>query len=86
MKEKLEILNEIKLSALFLKHNRDSEHAGEAVLVQADIDDLVEEFHAGCGDFLSGEQYEKAKKDFDFFLMLLDLALEHYSRRAEKKT
>jgi hypothetical protein len=83
MNKKLELLQRIKLSALLLKHNRDSEHAGEAVLVQADIDDLVDEFHAGCRDFLPEEQYEKAKKDFDFFLTLVDEALEHYSRNTE---
>jgi hypothetical protein len=80
MKARLELLKRIKVSALFLKNNRGSEHAGEAVLIQADIDDLVDEFHAGFRDFLSSEQYEKAKKDFDFFLTLLDSALDHYSR------
>jgi len=77
---RLEFLQRIKLSALLLKNNRDSAHAGEAILIQADIDDLVDEFHAGCEDFLSEEQYEKAQKDFDFFLTLVESALEHYSR------
>ncbi len=84
MNEKLELLKKIKLSALLLKNNRDSAHAGEAILIQADIDDLVDEFHAGRRDFLSSEQYEKAKKDFDFFLTLVESALDHYSRNAEK--
>ncbi len=77
--KKLAFLNRIKLSALLLQNNRQSSHLGETMLVQADIDDLVDEFFAGCGECLTPDQYEKAKMDFNYFLALVDDALTRHS-------
>lgn len=86
MDEKIERLWKIKTYALLLKNNRESSHSGEAILIQAEIDYLVDEFQTGFGDSLSSGQLEKAKEDFDFFLTLIDSALNHLNAKGEEKT
>ncbi len=76
MKARIEFLNRIKLDALLLLNNRNSSYPGEALLVQADIENLVEEFFAGCGDLLSPCERDRAKSDIDYFLTLVDSTLE----------
>ncbi len=82
MKTKIEFLNRIKLEMLLLLNNRASSNIGEALLVQADVDALVEEFCAGCGGALSPDDSDRAKDDMGYFLTLVDSALDRCRRES----
>jgi hypothetical protein len=80
MKSTIEFLNGIKLEALLLMNNQGSSHIGEALLVQADIDDLAEEYSAGCGHLVSPDDCDRAKRDIGYLLTLVDADLDQYRR------
>jgi hypothetical protein len=45
-----------------------------------EYDRLVEQFHDGHREWCSEEDYETAKRDFDSFIRLLDVAIERVRR------
>jgi len=75
-KSREEVLFAIKSGALLLQHNMSSHLLGEALYAQMEYDQLVEEFHADNREWCSDEDYETAKRDFDAFIRLLDVAIE----------
>jgi hypothetical protein len=79
-KSRQEILFEIKAGALLLQHNMSSHLLGEALYAQMEYDRLVEQFHDGHREWCSEEDYETAKRDFDSFIRLLDVAIERVRR------
>ena len=44
--------------------------------------DLVDQFYQDNRDFVSAQQYEAAKLDFDYFFQLIDLAVAYRQDRA----
>jgi hypothetical protein len=70
-------LFEIKSGALLLQHNMSSHLLGEALYAQMEYERLVDQFYAGYRPWCSEEDYKNAKRDFDAFMRLLDMAIEH---------
>jgi len=84
MKEKIEFLHRIKMEALLMVNNQGSSNIGETLLVQADIEDLVDEYCAGCGHPVSPDDIDRAKSDIGHLLTLVDAALNHCRREDGK--
>ena len=81
-------LLEIKTGALLLQHNMSSHLMGEALYAQMEYDRLVEQFYAAYRESCSEEDYEAAKREFDVFMRLLDVAIarEYQEPNSSEKT
>ncbi|MDD5711780.1 MAG: hypothetical protein PHY31_03365 [Smithellaceae bacterium] len=82
---RLDSLNDIRATALYLELTL----AGEEPFMFPDVErvyeQLVEQFYREYHDIIIPEQYEVARKDYRFFLELLDLVaslLRHDEERA----
>ena len=75
---------QVKESALFIIDSLVSENAFEVMMARTQLSILVGRFYQENKDFMSPEQYEAVKRDFEYFLALVDLAIEHAKHGAEK--
>ena len=78
MPSSLESLREIKLKALRIEPylSRHDERGIEKA--QATYEDLVDRFYQENEDMMAPQQYEAAKKDVEYFMRLVDLAMAFY--------
>lgn len=81
---RLESLTYIKESALFLIDSLVSENAFAALSARMQFGFLVDRFYQENKDFIAPQQYEAAKRDFEYFLVLVELAIEHAKHAVEK--
>ncbi len=86
MEEKLNELNRIRISAIFLHSSLSSPNIGEVMVAQAELDSLIDSFHSSYADCVTGEEIETARKDIESFLKLIDSAAQRCRKRSEKKT
>ena len=77
----LESLREIKLKALRVEPSL--EGRDEKGVEKASYEDLVDRFYQ-VSEHLAPHQYEAAKKDFEYFMRLLDLAMAYYRDGVEE--
>jgi hypothetical protein len=80
----LNSLTYIRESALHLIDSLASENAFEVLSARMQLSILVDRFYQENTDYISPEQYEAAKKDFEYFLELLETAIERAKREVEK--
>jgi hypothetical protein len=81
---RLDSLTHIRESVLFLIDSLGSENAFEVLSARTQLGFLVDRFYDENKDFMAPEQYEAAKRDFEYFLVLVDLEIEHAKYAAEK--
>ena len=73
----IDILKEMKSSALAIRRKLDdiSVYSVQNVMEQYYV--LVDQFAQGHEHFMSPEQCQIAKHDFEYFILLIDLAIHH---------
>lgn len=81
MEKKIEQLHKMRISAVFLQSCLGSADIGENLASQLEIEGLVDEFRSSFPEHVTGDQAEEAKKDFDFFLSLIDKAIRACRQR-----
>ncbi len=72
-------LKEMKLSALRILETLKSATADNAMKAMQEYDDMVDRFYRDDESHMAPTQYIQAKQDFEYFMRLLDLAIQHYS-------
>ncbi len=79
MPTSLESLREIKLKALSIEpylEGRDEKGIEKAKVTYYD---LIDRFYQENEEMMAPQQYEAAKKDFEYFMRLIDLALAYFA-------
>lgn len=79
---RLESLCEIKLQALRIEPHLEGRDAKGIEQAKATYEDLVDRFYQ-AEENLAPHQYRAAKKDFEYFMRLVDLAMA-YHREADE--
>jgi hypothetical protein len=77
--EKIKTLHWIKQSAIILKPSLESEDPEEIKEARQGYKDLLDSFYAEVSDYMPLSQYKAAKRDFEYFLRLIDLALAYFA-------
>lgn len=75
MVSSLKSLHEIKLKALQIQSCLEGDDDEK---IKETYRDLVDRFYRENEDVIPPQQYEAAKKDFEYFMRLVDLALAYY--------
>jgi len=75
---KIDALLDIKYEALYLEQRLiDGMPAGFPKIEQA-FSDLIDRFYGEGDGLITAGQYEAARSNWDYFIILVDLALAHY--------
>jgi hypothetical protein len=77
--EKIKSLIWIKQSAIVLKPSLESDDHEEIEEARQGYKDLLDSFYAEVSDYMPLSQYRAAKRDFEYFLRLIDLALAYFA-------
>ena len=85
MASSLESLHEIKLKALQIQSCLEGADELWSEKIKETYRDLVDRFYQENEDMIPPQQYEAAKKDFEYFMRLVDLAMAYYQEE-EKQT
>lgn len=80
----LNSLTHIRETVLHLLDSLVSENALETLSARLQLGLLVDRFYQENMDCMSPEQRDFAKKDFEYFLELLEAAIEREKRKVEK--
>jgi hypothetical protein len=51
---------------------------------EQDLEKLIDRFYHENRDMMAPKQYEAAKKDFEYFTTLIEMALEYYKPEADE--
>jgi predicted nucleotidyltransferase len=70
-------LQEMKLAALSIREKLDSSNPADVQNAMKEYAALVDRFYQDNEYLMAPQQYKAAKKDFEYFLRLLDLAIHH---------
>mgnify|MGYP001769651669 CR=1 FL=1 len=62
----------IRISAIFIQSCLEAGNVGEYIIAQAELESMVDEFQSIFPEFVTDEQVENSKRDFDSFLRLID--------------
>jgi len=86
MDDKINELNKIRITAIFLHSSLASPNIGEVVVAQTELDSLIDSFQSLCSDFVTDEEIKTARSDIEYFLKLIDSTARKYRTRSEEKT
>lgn len=86
MEEKINELNKIRISAIFLHSSLSSPNIGEVIVAQAELDTLIDSFQSLYAEFITGGEIETARKDVESFLKLIDSTAQRCRKRSKEKT
>ncbi len=86
MDEELNELNKIRITAIFLHSSLASPNIGEAIVAQAELDNLIDGFQSLYADFVTADEIETAKRDIEYFLKLIDSTARKWRQRSAEKT
>lgn len=78
--DKLDVLFQIKLAARPIENQLMSPNAIEVEEAKLRLKELAERVHREYSQFMSSEQFEWAKDDFNYFTFLLEEAIAHYKK------
>ena len=81
MPSSLESLHEIKLKALQIQSCLEGADELWSEKIKEICRDLVDRFYHENDDMIPPQQYEAAKKDYEYFMRLVDLAMAYYRDR-----
>jgi len=82
---KLDDVMDIKMAALFLQKNLIGRNPEVVRSAENELAALVDRLYAGNGDLLSPEQYRTARNDYDYFMVLVEMAMEHYRAQGPRE-
>jgi hypothetical protein len=77
-------LNDIKLSALFLQNQLVGTDPEKVKAAYDDFQALVDRFYSENPDIVSERQHRSARDNFDFFIVLVDTALNRCLAEEER--
>jgi hypothetical protein len=83
--EKIKSLIWIKQSAIVLKPSLESDDHEEIKEARQGYKDRLDSFYAEVSDYMPLSQFKAAKRDFEYFLRLIDLALAYFADEMEAK-
>jgi hypothetical protein len=83
--KKIEALNQIRQSAVFIKQSLRSDDPKEFEAARHAHKDLVDRFYSETADYMPLSQHKAAERDFEYFLRLIDLALAYFADGLEAK-
>jgi hypothetical protein len=75
---KLESLQDIKDTVAKLQETLMGTDIESIRMAEKALEQLVDRFYQENEDMMAVEQYKMAKKDFEYFMMLVDLAVAYY--------
>ena len=81
---KLDSLQDIKNTAVKLQETLIGTDKESIRAVEKAFQKLVDRFHQENEDMMAPQQYEAAKKDFEYFLQLVDLAYCYFEDMEEQ--
>jgi hypothetical protein len=76
--DKMDAVMNIKLAALFLQENPAAFNPDAAWSAKKELDELVDRFYEENKDFISENQYKRARDDYNYFMILIESAINHY--------
>ena len=77
----LDVLVNMKSEALITRICMSSTDIGESLAGQEEFDTLVDEFFTKYPEQAPPDHAQKAKQDTDYFVALLDSAIQYYRKR-----
>jgi hypothetical protein len=77
--EKIKTLHWIRQSAIFLKPSLESENHEELEEAKQGYTDLLDSFYVEVSGLVPLKQMNAARRDFEYFLRLIDLALAYFA-------
>ena len=75
---KLDAVADIKMAALFLQKNLMGRNPETVRSAENELSRLVDRFYNENRDLVSPDQYQAACNDYDYFMILVEMAIEHY--------
>jgi hypothetical protein len=75
---KLDAIADIKMAALFLQKNLMGRNPETVRSAENELARLVDRFYDENRDLVSPDQYQAARNDYDYFMILVEMAIEHY--------
>ncbi len=82
---KIESIIDIKLAALFLQKNLMGRNREVVESAERELAQLVDRFYEENKDFVTLDQYQAALHDYDYFLVIIEMALEHYKTQSSQE-
>ena len=81
---KAKTMVEIMEEALDLQESLENSDISVVRAAERDLQKLVDRFYHENQDLMAPGQYEAAKKDFEYFTTLVEMALVHYMPEADE--
>ena len=81
---KAKAMLQIMEEALDLQDSLEHKDIGVVRAAERDLQKLVDRFYHENQDLMAPGQYEAAKKDFEYFTTLVEMALVHYMPEADE--
>jgi len=75
---KLNAVADLKMAALFLQKNLMGRNSETVRSAENELARLVDRFYDENRDLVSPDQYQAARNDYDYFMILVEMAIEHY--------
>jgi hypothetical protein len=75
----------MKLSAIFLHESVLSPDEEVSLTAQKEYGKLVNKFYSENQSMIAPQQYEGAKNDITYFIVLIELTIEHYRQKDQEK-
>jgi len=75
---KLDAVADLKMAALFLQKNLMGRNPETVRSAENELSRLVDRFYNENRDLVSPDQYQAARNDYDYFMILVEMAIEHY--------
>jgi hypothetical protein len=83
--QQLARLEDIRLSGLYLQDGLSGTDAAAVLAVQKQFEDLADMFYNEFTDDMTPRQYQTARADYEYFMVLLERIRQHYLSLADKK-
>ena len=74
-----ELLKDLLITIQCLKKELAGSDAEKVKVAQEAYQELLDGFYEEYQDMMASQQYEAAKKDFEYFLRLVDLAINYWA-------
>ena len=76
---KLNSMTQIRQEALDIRDRLMGSDIGVITEAEKDLERLLEQFYTENKDVMAPQQYEAARKDFGYFLTLVEMAVGYYA-------
>lgn len=80
-----ELLNDLLITVKCLKNELQGSDMGKVKVAQEAYRELLDGFYEEYRDMIAPQQYEIAKRDYEYFMRLVDLAMAYYQAETERR-